>query len=75
MWRNEEVAEAVREKKIKYRKWKRENSKDAWLEYKKNRQSAKTVTSSAKEKKQKKCASDLMILITEMKSFEWQSRR
>jgi len=27
-WWNEEVAEAVREKKIKYRKWKRENSKN-----------------------------------------------
>jgi len=26
MWWNEEVAEAVREKKIKYRKWNRENS-------------------------------------------------
>jgi len=34
MWRNEEVAEAVREKKIKYRKWKRENSKEAWMEHK-----------------------------------------
>ena len=54
-WRNEEVAEAVREKKIKYRKWKRENSK----EYKKCRQSAKRVICSAKEKKQKECASDL----------------
>jgi len=30
---NEEVAETVREKKIKYRKRKRENSKEAWMEY------------------------------------------
>ena len=29
-WWNEEVAEAVRNKKIKYRKWKRENTKEAW---------------------------------------------
>jgi len=42
-WWNEEVAEAVREKKIKYRKRKRENSKEAWIEYKKSRQSAKRV--------------------------------
>ena len=58
-WWNEEVAEAVREKKIKYRKWKRENSKEAWMECKKCRQSVKRVISSAKEKKQKEYASDL----------------
>jgi len=57
-WWNEGVAEAVREKKITYRKWKRENSKEAWMEYKKCRQSAKRVISSAREKKQKECASD-----------------
>ena len=28
-WWNEEVAEAVREKKIKYGKWKKENTKEA----------------------------------------------
>jgi len=33
--------------------------KQAWMEYKQNRQSAKAVISSAKEKKQKECASDL----------------
>jgi len=58
-WWNEEVAEAVREKKIKFRKWKRENSKEAWMKYKKCRQSAKRVISSAKEKKQKECTTDL----------------
>ena len=58
-WWNEEVAEAVREKKIKYTKCKSENSKEAWMEYKKCRQSAKRVISSAKEKKQRECASDL----------------
>jgi len=50
-WWNEEVAEAVREKKIKYGKWKRENTKEARMEYK-SRQNAKRVISSAKEKKQ-----------------------
>ena len=39
--RTEEVAEAVREKKIRHRKWKREKSKEAWMEYKKCRQSEK----------------------------------
>jgi len=58
-WWNEEAAEAVREKKMKYRKWKRENSKEAWMEYKKCRQSAKRVISLAMEKKQNECASDL----------------
>jgi len=58
-WWNEEVAEAVREKKIKYRIWTRKNSKETWMEYNKCRQSAKRVISSAKEKTQKECASDL----------------
>ena len=58
-WWNEEVAEAVREKKIKYGKWKRENTKEARMEYKKSRQNANRVISSAKEKKQKECANGL----------------
>ena len=58
-WWNEEVAEAVREKKIKYGKWKRENTKEARMEYKKSRRNAKRVISSAKEKKQKEWAKDL----------------
>ena len=32
-WRNEEVAEAVREKKIKYGKWTKENTNEAMMEY------------------------------------------
>ena len=36
-WWNEEVAEAVREKKIKYGKWKRENTKEARMEYNRSR--------------------------------------
>ena len=36
-WWNEEVAEAVREKKIKYGKWKKENTKEASTEYEKSR--------------------------------------
>jgi len=58
-WWNEEVAKAVPEKKIKYGKWKKENTKEAWKEYKKSRQNAKRVISSAKEKKQNECANDL----------------
>jgi len=42
-WWNEEVAEAVREKKIKYGKWKKENTKEARLECKKSRHNAKRV--------------------------------
>jgi len=42
-WWNEEVAEAVREKKIKYGKWKKENTKQAWKKYKKSRQNAKIL--------------------------------
>jgi len=56
---NEEVAEAVRNKKIKYGKWKKENSEEARMEYKKSRQNAKRVLSSAKEKKLKEWANDL----------------
>jgi len=32
-WWNEEVAEAVRNKKIKYGKWKKENTEEASMEY------------------------------------------
>ena len=46
-WWNEEVAEAVRNKKIKYAKWKKENTEEARMEYKKSRQNAKRVISSA----------------------------
>ena len=52
LWWNEEVAEAVRNKKIKYGKWKKENTEEARMEYKKSRQNAK-------EKKQKEWANDL----------------
>jgi len=58
-WWNEEVAEEIRKKKIKYGKWNRENTKEARMEYEKSRQYAKRVISSAKEKKQKECANDL----------------
>ena len=49
---------AVRNKKIKYGKWKKENTEEARMEYKKSRQNAKRVISSAKEKKQKEWAFD-----------------
>ena len=53
---NEEVDEAVKEKKIEYGNCKRENTTEAWKQYKKSRQGAKRVIASAKEKKQKECA-------------------
>ena len=37
-WWNEDVAEAVREKKIMYGKWKKENTKEARKEYKRSKQ-------------------------------------
>ena len=43
----------------KYEKWRREDTKETRMEYKKSRQNAKRVISSAKEKKQKECANDL----------------
>ena len=58
-WWNEEVDEAVREKKIKYGNWNSENMTEACKEYKKSRQNAKRVIASAKEKKQKECAGNL----------------
>jgi len=56
---NEEIAEAVREKKPKHGKWKKENTEEARMEYKKSRKNAKRVISSAKEKKQKKMCKGL----------------
>jgi len=35
-WWNEDIAVAVREKKIMYGKWKKENTKEATMEYKNN---------------------------------------
>jgi len=46
------------DKKIKYGKWKKEYTEEARMEYKKSRQNAKRVISSAKEKKQKEWAND-----------------
>ena len=57
-WWNEEVDEAVREKKIKYGNWKRENTTEA-RKYKKSRQNSKRVIALAKEKKQKESADNL----------------
>ena len=57
-WWNEEVAEAVRNRRIKYGGWRKENTEEARMEYKKSRQNAKRVIPSAKEKKQKEWAND-----------------
>ena len=57
-WWNEEVAEAVREKKKKYGNWKKEKSTEGWKEYKKSKQNAKRYIFLAKGKKQKECASN-----------------
>ena len=43
-WWNEEVAEAVRYKKIKYGKWKKENTEEARMEYKKSRQKQRELS-------------------------------
>ena len=56
-WWNEEIADAVREEKIKYEKWKKENTKEARMEYK-SKKNVKRVISSAKEKKHKEWAND-----------------
>jgi len=68
------VAEAVKEKKIKYRKWKKENTKEARKEYKKSRRNAKRVICSAKEKKQKECVNDLNDSEYQNEIFRRQSR-
>ena len=44
---------------IKHGKWKKENTEEARMKYKKSRQNAKRVLSSAKKKKQKEWANDL----------------
>ena len=51
-WCDDEVAEAVREKKKKYGKWRKEKFTEAWVEYKKSKQNTKKVISLAKGKKQ-----------------------
>jgi len=68
-WWNEEVADAVREKKKKYGNWKKEKSTEAWKEYKKSKQNANRVICFSKGKKQKECAI-YMILTINMKVFE-----
>ena len=70
-WWNEEVAEAVREIKIKYGKWKKENTKEAWKEYKKTTQNAKRVFL----QQRKRNRNDLMTVSVKMKFFKWQTRR
>ena len=57
-WWNDEVAEAVREKKIKYGKWKKIQKRQGWS-IRRVGKNAKRVISSAKEKKQKEYANDL----------------
>jgi len=59
-WWNKEVAETVREKKKKYRNWKKKSTA-ACKEYRKSRQNTKRVISLAKVKKQKECASNLKL--------------
>jgi len=59
-WWNEEVAEAVKEKKKKYGNWKKRKIDRGMEEYKKSKQNAKRVISLGKRKKHtKECASDL----------------
>jgi len=44
-WWNDEVAEAVREKKKKYGNWKKKKNPEAWKEYKKSRQTQRGLFS------------------------------
>jgi len=73
-WWNVEVDGAVRENKMKYGNWNIDNSSETWKKYKKSRQNAKRVIASAKEKKQRECASDKMILTIKMKFLDCLSR-
>jgi len=43
LWWNEEVAEAVREKKKKYGNWRKERSTEPWEEYKRSKQNTKRL--------------------------------
>jgi len=58
-WWNEEVAEAVRERRKSMEIGKKRKIDRGMEEYKKSKQNAKRVISLAKLKKQKECASDL----------------
>jgi len=58
-WWNEEVAEAVRERRKCMEIGKKEKPTDAWKECKNRKQNAKRVISLAKGKKQKEYASNL----------------
>ena len=58
-WWSEEVAEAVRNKKVRYGKWKREDTEEARMEYRKSRRNARRVVFSAEEKRWKEWADDL----------------
>jgi len=49
-WWNEEVAEAVREKKKKYGNWKKVKLTEAWKVYKKSKQNTKRVISLQRER-------------------------
>jgi len=50
---------SIKQKKIKYGNWKRENLTKAWKDHKKSIQNARMVISLSKEKKQKESASNL----------------
>jgi len=70
-WWNEEVAEAVREKKIKYGKWKKENMKEARMEYKKSRKMQRGLSLQQRKRNRRNVQ---MTLSVKMKFFEWPSR-
>ena len=58
-WWNEEVAEAVGSEGMKCGKWRRGNTEEARMEYRRSGQSARRVVSSAGERRQKEWANDL----------------
>jgi len=73
-WWNEEVAEAVREKKIKHGKWKKKNMTEARMEYKKSRKTQRGLSLQQRKRNRRNVQMTSMTRSVKMKFFEWQSR-
>jgi len=73
-WWNEDVAEAVRDKKIMYGKWKKENTKEARMEYKKSRKMLRELSLQQRKRNRRNAQMTSMTLSVKMKFSEWQSR-
>ena len=73
-WWNKEVAEAVREKQIKYEKWKKENTNEARMEYKKSKKMQRGLSLQQRKRNIRNGQMTFLLLSVKMKLFEWQSR-